>query len=170
METLQNYHDAIKFVFDKTIDCINQGKTVEEAVQIVKLPANLAQYHYLHEYYGRVDWAVRGIYQGSIGWYDGDGAHLIPDPPSYKARELVNLAGGADKILNRAIELQKANEHQLAVELCDVVIEANPNDKTAHLIKAVSLEKMAMEADGINRFGFYFSASQKEFQAAGYKP
>jgi len=170
MQTLQNYHDAIKSVFDQTIAAINQGKTVDEAVQVVKLPANLAGYHYLQEYYGRVDWAVRGIYAGNRGWYSGDGGDLVPDPPSYKARELVLLAGGADKILNRAIELQKANEHQLAIELCDVIIQANPKDKTAHLVKAVSLEKLAMESDNINKFGFYFSASQKEFQAAGYKP
>jgi alkyl sulfatase BDS1-like metallo-beta-lactamase superfamily hydrolase len=170
IETLTNYHDGVKSVFDQTIACINQGKTVEEAVQVVKLPENLTQYRYLHPYYGRVDWSVRGIYQGSVGWYDGNGAHLIPDPPSYRARELVKLAGGADKVLARAIELQKSNEHQLAVELCEVVIQANPDDKTAHLIEAVSLEQMAMDADGINRFGFYLSSSEKEFQAAGYKP
>jgi alkyl sulfatase BDS1-like metallo-beta-lactamase superfamily hydrolase len=170
LETLTNYHDAVKSVYDQTIACINAGKTVEQAVAEVKLPQNLAQYRYLHQYYGRVDWSVRGIYQGSIGWYDGSGVSLVPNPPSYKARELVKLAGGADKILNRAIELQKANEHQLAIELCELVIQANPNDKTAHLIKAVSLEKMATEATSINQFGFYFSASQKEFQAAGYKP
>ena len=170
METLTNYHEGVKSVFDQAIACINQGKTVDEAVQIVKLPENLAQYRYLHQYYGRVDWSVRGIYQGSVGWYDGNGANLIPNPSSYKARELVKLAGGADKILARAIDLQKNNEHQLAVELCEVVIQANPDDKTAHLIKAVSLEQMAMEADGINRFGFYLSSSEKEFQAAGFKP
>lgn len=170
METLTNYHDGVKSVFDQTIACINAGKTVEQAVQEVKLPPNLAQYRYLHEYYGRVDWSVRGIYQGSIGWYDGNGANLVPNPPAFSARELVKLAGGADKILARAVELQKNNEHQLAVELCETVIQANPDDKMAHLIKAVSLEQMAMDADGINKFGFYFSASQKEFQAAGYKP
>ena len=170
LDTLTNYHDAIKSVYDQTIACINAGKTVDEAVAEVKLPANLAELRYLKPDYGRVDWAVRGIYQGSVGWYDGGGASLLPDPPAYKDREIVNLAGGADKILARAIELQKNNEHQLAIELCDIVISANPADKTAHLVKAVSLEKMAMEADGINRFGFYFSASQKEFQAAGYKP
>jgi len=170
MDTLTNYRDAIKSVFDQTITCINQGKTADEAAQIVKLAPELAKHRYLHEYYGRVDWGVRGIYEGSIGWYEHDGTSLVPLPRSFKARELVTLAGGADKILARAIELQKEKEDQLAVELCDVVMEANPADKTAHLIKAVSLERMATQADNINKFGFYFSASQKEFEAAGYKP
>ena len=169
MEVLTNYHAGVKSVYEQTIACINQGKTVEEAVQIVKLPENLAKLKYLKEYYGRVDWSVRGIYQGAIGWYDGNGANLIPLPSSYRAKELVKLAGGADKILARAIELQKAGEDQLAIELCEVVIQANPNDKTAHIIKAVSLEKMAMNADNLNKLGFYLSASQVEFEIGGYK-
>jgi len=169
MERLTNYRDAVKSIYDQTIACINEGKTVEQAVQDVKLPEKFAQYDYLKEYYGRVDWSVRGIYQGAIGWYDGNGVNLIPLPKSYSSRELVKLAGGADKILARAIELQKNNEDQLAIELCEVVLQANPEDKTAHLIKAVSLEKMAMNATSINQFGFYLSSSAKEFQAAGYK-
>ena len=169
MEVLTNYHAGVKSVYDQTIACINQGKTVEEAVQEVKLPKHLAGLKYLKEYYGRVDWSVRGIYQGTIGWYDGNGANLVPLPLTYRARELVKLAGGADKILVRAIELQKAGEDQLAVELCEVVLQANPEDKTAHIIKAVSLEKMAMNADNLNKLGLYLSASQMEFQVGGYK-
>ncbi len=166
LETLTNYHDAVKSVYDQTLACINQGKNVEQAVAEVKLPEKFAQYDYLHQYYGRVDWCVRGIYQGTIGWYDRTGTHLIPNSFSYSARELVRLAGGADKILSRAIELQKAGEDQLSVELCEVVIQANPDDKTAHLIKAVSLERLAANATSINQFGFYSSAAQLEFQAA----
>ncbi len=168
-EVLTNYRDAIKAVYEQTINCINKGISVDEAVRLVKLPAHLAKLPYLQEFYGRIDWSVRGIYQGTIGWYDGDGSKLCPLPPSYLARELVNLAGGADKILKRAIELQKQGEYQLSSELCDVVIRANPDDKMAHLIKAVNMEHLAVASKSLNQFGFYFSASQMEFKKAGYK-
>ena len=101
---------------------------MEEEVRIVRLPAELAQKKQLREGYGRVDWSVRGIYQGETGWYDGYGTGLNPLPPHFLARELANLAGGADKILKRAISLQKSGAHQLIYELCDVVIAANPGD------------------------------------------
>ena len=169
-EILTNYRNAIKFVFENTLQCINDGKTVDEAVRLVKLPDELSKLQYLKEVYGRVEWSVRGIYQGIIGWYDGKGTKLNPLPPSICARELVVLSGGADKILSRAIKAQKSGEHQLACELCDIVITANPNDKLAHSIKASSLEYIGYNSENLNMFGFYRSAASLERKAAGIKP
>jgi uncharacterized sulfatase len=43
-ETLTNYHDAIKFVFDKTIEGMNKGMTPDQLVEYVKLPEYLASH------------------------------------------------------------------------------------------------------------------------------
>jgi len=94
---------------------------------------------------------------------------LAPLPPSYCARETVVLAGGADKILARAIALQEEGEHQLVCELCDIVIDANPEDRLAHVIKASSLDAMAYTGGNLNMFGFYRSAAALERQAAGMR-
>ncbi len=169
-EVLTNYSHAIRYVFEKTLQCINDGKTVDEAVQLIRLPDELSKLDYLHELYGRVDWSVRGIYQGIVGWYDGKGTKLSSLPRSTYARELVALSGGTDKVLSRAIEVQKSGEHQLACELCDVVITANPRDKLAHSIKASSLEYLGYTCENINVFGFYRSAASLEREAAGIKP
>jgi alkyl sulfatase BDS1-like metallo-beta-lactamase superfamily hydrolase len=169
-DLLTRYSGAIRHVYEKTVECINEGKTVEQAVRSVRLPEDLAGLPYLREIYGRVDWSVRGIYRGLTGWYDGRGTGLAPLPPGHRARETVAIAGGADKILARAIELQKNSEHQLAIELCDIVIDANPEDKLARVIKAGSLETMAFTGGNLNMFGFYRSAAALERQAAGVKP
>lgn len=169
-EILANHSEAVRSVYEQTIQCINDGKSVDEAVQAVRLPARLAQRERLQEVYGRVDWSVRGIYQGETGWYDGRGTTLNPLPPAFRARELVTLAGGADKILARAIELQESREDQLVCELCDVVLEANSNDGLAHIIKANSLEYLAYTSGNMNMFGFYRSAAALERKAAGIKP
>ncbi|MGD8985350.1 MAG: alkyl/aryl-sulfatase [Desulfobacteraceae bacterium] len=169
-QALTHHSRAIRYVYEQTIKCINEGKSVEEAVQTIKLPEELAQTKQLEEGYGRVDWSVRGIYQGEVGWYDGRGTKLNPLPPGYRARELVALAEGADKILARAIDLQKKGEHQLVCELCDVVLEANSDDKLAHIVKANSLEYLAYASGNLNMFGFYRSAASLERQAAGVKP
>ena len=169
-ETLEAHSAGIKSVYDQTIACINQGLTVEEAVAKVKLPEDLASRKHLYEAYGRVDWSVRGIYQGETGWYDGHGSGLAPLPAAFPARELVQLAGGADKILMRAMALQKAGEHQLVCKLCDVVIKANPNEKVARAIKADSLDYLGYESGNLNMFGFYRSAAAMERKAADIKP
>lgn len=162
---LTNYKKAIQHVHDETVRCINAGKTVDEAVAEIHLPPDLASLDYLDEVYGRVAWSVRGIYPGYKGWYDGYGTGLNPLPPLYSARELVQLAGGADLVLKRAIELQRKGEHQLAAELCDVVITANPKDKLAHRIKAASMRALAYSFKNLNSFGFYRSAHALHMQA-----
>lgn len=169
-DTLVNYSRAVRYVYEETVKAVNEGKSVEEAVQSIKLPEELAKLPYLQEVYGRVDWSVRGTYLGLTGWYDGSGTNLAPAPPQYCAREIVNLAGGADKILVRAIELQDSGDHQLACELCDIVLAANPDDRLAHIVKAVSLEYLGYSYFNLNTFGFYRSASALEREAAGIKP
>jgi len=170
IDVLKHHSEAIRYVYEKTLKAINDGKSVEEAVHTIKLPERLAGRWHLAELYGRVDWSIRGMYQKKIGWYDGRGTSLNPLPPAYQAREMVKLAGGADKILKRSIDLQKKGEHQLACELADVVIAANPEDKTARMIKADSLDYIGIQSGNLNMFGFYHSASSLERQAAGIKP
>ncbi len=165
-EHLTNYHAAVKHVHDETVRCINEGKTVHEAVAEIKLPAHLANLPYLQGNYGRVDWSVRGIYHGYKGWYNGDGSDLYPLPPSYLAREMVKMAGGPNTILARAIELQQNGEHQLSMEMCDIVLNANPNDKLAHRIKADSAQQQAYFRANLNTFGFMRSAYSLHIKAA----
>ena len=167
---LTNYKKAIQHVHDETVRCINQGKTVDQAVAEIHLPPDLAALDYLDEVYGRVAWSVRGIYHGYKGWYDGRGTSLNPLPPHHRARELINLAGGADVVLKHAIELQKKGEHQLVAELCDEVIRANPKDKMAHRIKAASMRVLAYSFKNMNSFGFYRSAHALHMQAFAEEP
>jgi alkyl sulfatase BDS1-like metallo-beta-lactamase superfamily hydrolase len=169
-EALTYHSRAIRFVYEETVKAINQGLTVDEAVAKISLPPDLAQRDHLKEFYGRVDWSVRGIYQGLTGWYDGRGTGLNPLPVKYLNRELVLLAGGADKLLARAIELQNAGEHQLVCELCDVVINANPEDNLARIIKSFSLDYLGYLSGNLNMFGFYRSAAAMERKHAAFKP
>lgn len=40
---------------------------LDEAVNTVKLPSELANLPYLGEHYGSIDWSVRSIYAGYVG-------------------------------------------------------------------------------------------------------
>ena len=71
-----------------------------------------------------------------------------------------------DKILARAIALKKNNEHQLAAELCDLAIAANPQDRLAHTIKAYSMQYLAFAADNALAIGAYRSAYAMHMKAA----
>jgi alkyl sulfatase BDS1-like metallo-beta-lactamase superfamily hydrolase len=167
---LTNYRNAAQYVLDKSIEAINQGKTVEAAIKDIRLPEKYASLPYLQEYYGRVDWSIRGIYRKYTGWYDGRGTGLNPLPAGYLAGEIVTLSGGVNAILDRAVAAQENNEHQLAVELADIVIAANPDEKVARIIKSYSLDYLGYLNGNLNMFGFYRSAAAMERKKADYKP
>ena len=164
-ETLSNYHDAIKFVDDKVVEALNNGKSIEQLRDEVRdLPEKLRALPYLQEQYGKLSWALEGNYRYYIGWFYGNSTWLDPLPALRRSTELVNLAGGADKIVERAIALQKEGQDQLALELLDVVLIVQPSHRTALAVKANSLERLGSNSCNLNARGFYLSDSQRTVQ------
>jgi alkyl sulfatase BDS1-like metallo-beta-lactamase superfamily hydrolase len=166
-EVIGNYREAIAHVCDATIRGINEWQTVDEIAHSVKLPSRLAELPYLREGYGTVQGSVRGIFQCNTGWLDDDPSHADPSPPGARAGELVALAGGAEKVLARAHELHEAGEHQLAMELVDVVLEVEPERNEAHLLKAECCDALVKTSTSLNWRGFYRAGAALERQAAG---
>ena len=74
------FRDAIEDILFKTLDCMNQGMSLEETVKNVKLAPIYQDKEYLGEYYGTVEWSVKSIYNGYVGWFDGDPVKLLPHP------------------------------------------------------------------------------------------
>ena len=73
-----DYRDAIQYVHDQGIRCINLGMTPDEMVENIHLPPHLAASPYLQEYYGKVSWSLRSLFDGNLGWFNGDAATLQP--------------------------------------------------------------------------------------------
>ncbi|WP_165759841.1 alkyl sulfatase dimerization domain-containing protein [Falsiruegeria litorea] len=96
---LTDYRDAIQFVYDETIRMINAGLTPDEIAEQIELPPHLANAPYLKELYGRVDFAARAVFSGTLGWFSGDPVDLRPPSPDQHARLMAELAGGNDALL-----------------------------------------------------------------------
>merc|ERR1719232_2461343 len=92
------YRDAIQFVHDQTVRYMNKGLSGREIAETVKLPPHLRGHPYLIEYYGTVEWSVRAVYHGYIGWFSGRPADLHPLPVAEDARLMVQLAGGSKNV------------------------------------------------------------------------
>ncbi len=138
-ENLTNYRDAIQFVHDQTIRGINEGLTPDRLVERVKLPPHLANLPYLQEYYGTVEWSVRAIFEGYLGWFGGNATDLFPLPPKERAEKISRLAGGKDVILKKAREAMENGDYQWVLELSDILLALDPNDAEAKEIKAGGL-------------------------------
>ena len=114
-DIITHYRDAIQFINDQTIRHLNNGFTIDEIVQRVRLPQSLALHSYLQEHYGTVVWSVRSVINGKIGWYDRDPVNLFPLTKLDEAKKLKKLlsndfnesASGREKILVTAEEIAK---------------------------------------------------------------
>src|SRR5262249_8273318 len=101
---LTAYRDGIKSILDQTIQGMKRGERPDELAQHVKLPPPLAESPYLQEFYGSVEWTVRGIDADRVGWFDGNATNLFPFPGKDRAAKLVGLIGGPDQVLARGRE------------------------------------------------------------------
>lgn len=165
-EMLTNYRDAIRFVFDKTIEGMNKGLTPDELVGYVKLPERFAEKDYLREYYGNVEWAVRQIFNAHLGWFDGNASSLFPLNPKEEAQRVADLAGGPDALLVKARQALVGNDHQWAAQLCDHLLALDPTAKEPKLIKAEALEALAQNLLTATGRNYYLTVAQELRQGA----
>ncbi len=156
-ETLTAYRDAIQFVHDQTIRGINQGLTPDELVEVVKLPPHLADHPFLQEYYGKVEWSVRGIFNGYLGWFDGDAARLEPANPDERAAGMASLAGGAEGLQRAAREALEKEQYEWAAELATHLMQLNPSSANAKQIKADALRALGQRQINANARNYYIT-------------
>ena len=156
-ETLTAYRDAIQFVHDQTIRGINQGLTPDELVEVVKLPPHLAEHPFLQEYYGKVEWSVRGIFNGYLGWFDGDAASLEPANPGERAAGMASLAGGVEGLQRATREALKKEQYEWAAELATHLIRLEPSSANAKQIKADALRALGRRQLNSNARNYYIT-------------
>jgi alkyl sulfatase BDS1-like metallo-beta-lactamase superfamily hydrolase len=165
--TLANYVKAIRYVYDETIRRINQGQTLEEIRASVRLPDDLARLAYLAPVYGRIEWAINGIYRQYTGWYDFNPSNLNPGSVSAINRALVEASGGTSSLMKRAQQALRDDQPQLVLELTDIILDVEPNNTEAHRVRAEALDKLAAAAiNGVER-NVYRVAAHEHRRRAG---
>lgn len=168
-EVLGNFKDAIRYVLDETLTCISQGLSQDEAAARVILPEKYGDLPYLQEYYGTVQWSVRAIYQGYIGWFDGNPTNLNRTAPGEYSRNMIELAGGEEAVCQAAKKALSESKFQWSAELCDLLLTAEdsvtPDSKEiARCTKAKCLKELARLETSANGRHYYLSCA-KELEA-----
>lgn len=159
---LTAYRDAIQYVHDQTIRNMNLGMTPDELVEVVsKLPPHLAANPWLGEFYGTVKHSVREIYQGYLGWFEGDPTSLDPLPPVERAQRYVRLIGGRDAVLKEARESFLKSDFKWTAELLTYVIRVDKNDKEARALKAQALRQLGFRTENINWRNWYLTSAKE---------
>ena len=161
-EMLTAYRDAIQYVHDQTIRNMNRGLTPDELVEVVaKLPPHLAQNPWLGEFYGTVKHSVREIYQGYLGWFEGDPTLLDPLPPIERAERYVRMMGGREAVLTEARAAFAKDDFRWSAELLTYLIRVDKNDKDARALKAQALRQLGFRTENTNWRNWYLTSAKE---------
>ena len=159
-EVLRMTRDGIQYVHDQTVRYMNKGLTPDELAQQVKLPPHLFEYApYLRQYYGTVKQAVRQIYAGYLGWYEGDPVALDPVPPVEKAGRLIGLMGGGENVMEAARNAYKEQDYQWAAELASYLIRVDADNMEARKVKASAFRRLGYASMNINWRNWYLTSA-----------
>jgi len=160
-ETLTNYRDAIQFVHDQTIRLMNKGMTPQQIVERVKLPAHLADQPYLQEYYGTVQWSVRAIFDGYLGWFGGNPTGLFPLTRDERARRFAELAGGKDALLAHARRAVEQQHCQWGLELTDHLLQLDFHAREVRALRASCLEALGGRQAAATARNYYLTRAME---------
>jgi alkyl sulfatase BDS1-like metallo-beta-lactamase superfamily hydrolase len=155
---LTRYRDAILYVHDETVKGMNAGKDVLTLMNEIKLPPNLD----IGETYGRISWSVRGIYEGYVGWFDGNVSTMF-GPASQGYGEIVKLAGGPTAVASRASDLATSDPVR-AMYLTDMALAVDPKHRAALEARLKALQTLDAKSNNSNERG-WLAAGIREVQA-----
>ncbi len=89
----------------QTLELMNAGARLDDALHTVRSPSDLAGLPYLQPVYDEPEFIVHNVWRLYGGWWDGNPATLLPAPERALASELAELAGGAAALAGRALSL-----------------------------------------------------------------
>ena len=99
---------------------------------------------------------MHNLWRLYCGWWDFNPAHLRPVKDAVLSQEICQLTGGVEKMLRRVHDLTDKGQLDLAVQLVEYALKANPNRRDSHeaAVKVYTLKEKSeasLMARGIYR-------------------
>ena len=156
--------DAVQYVHDETVAGMNAGKTVYQLMKDIQLPPNLD----LVQNHGKVDWAVRSIWDYYMTWFHFDSTtELYPVPASDVYADLAAAAGN-EALSSLAQNYLLNNQPVKTLHVVEVLLAAEPANRNALQLRQQALAAL-MEAaeEGLrNDYEIYWLQSRMADTAA----
>jgi alkyl sulfatase BDS1-like metallo-beta-lactamase superfamily hydrolase len=152
----------LEHLHDRTVALMNEGATLDRVLAEVKAPAALLDRPYLRPIYDEPEFVVRNVWRLYGGWWDGNPAHLKPGQDRALARELADLAGGAQVMAERALVKSTAGEHAIACHLAENAWLAAPDDDVVRQARAKVYRARAKAETSLMAKGVYEAAAEEK--------
>jgi alkyl sulfatase BDS1-like metallo-beta-lactamase superfamily hydrolase len=156
---LEDTAALLESICEQTLELMNCGLSLDEVIHTVEPPAELVARPYLKPVYDEPEFIVRNLWRLYGGWYDGNPANLKPAREAALAAELAQLAGGAERLAERARELAADGADdgslRLAGHLAELAFRAAPDSEAAREARAEVNERRAGEATSTMARGIF---------------
>jgi alkyl sulfatase BDS1-like metallo-beta-lactamase superfamily hydrolase len=136
----------LNFIEDEVVRLLNDGYWIEDIIEKVKIPEDLANKPWLQPLYGHPTFVIHGVQRRYAGWYNGNPSELFPVKSTDIAAEVVKLAG-AEKLLQDAKNLQEAGKIQLSLNIIDFVIRGISDKRVQKEALKLKSELLKARAD-----------------------
>jgi len=144
---LVRIRDAVLHIHDETIRGMNAGVDLHTLMRQVRPPEHLS----IGEGYGKVDWAVRAIWEGYTGWFGARSTtELFPVPPAAVHSDLVDLAGGAAAVAERSRARTDGGDPVEGIHLAEIAVGGDPGSAEAVDALLHAHEVLLAEVEGRN--------------------
>jgi glyoxylase-like metal-dependent hydrolase (beta-lactamase superfamily II) len=145
---LDRMHAAVSYVRDFTLEGMKAGKTVHQLMREFAFPDDLR----IGEFHGKASWAVKSIWREYSGWlhYEDGTTELYGVPRSSVYGDIVELAGGADKLAKRAASKLAAGQPLEALHLTDIALGTDPGEPAALAVKLRASQQLLEQSGGQN--------------------
>ena len=139
--------DLYKWMHDQTMRLANKGFTPLEIAETLELPEEFQRHEHTRGFYGDLVHNAKAVYQRYLSWYDGNPANLHKHPPSEVGKRYVDLAGGADALLEHASSAFDRGDYRWVAELVNHLVFADPTNARARDLQARALEQLGYQAE-----------------------
>jgi len=156
---LEQQRDTYKYIHDQTVRLFNEGYTPKEIAEQLELPQSLRQGFANRDYYGTVKHDSKAVYQAYLGWYDANPSSLDALPPEEAGRHYVELAGGADALLEKADAAYAGGQYRWAAELLNHLVFAEPGNGRAKGLLANTYDQLGYQSESAPWRDVYLSAA-----------
>ena len=139
--------DAVKYVHDETVAGMNSGKDVYQLMREIKLPANLD----LVQNHGRVDWAVKSIWEYYTTWFHYDSTTELYPVPAKDVYADLAAAAGPEALHSLAQNYLHKDEPVKALHIVEVALKGYPQDRKALTLRQQALQRLMEKAEAGTR-------------------
>jgi alkyl sulfatase BDS1-like metallo-beta-lactamase superfamily hydrolase len=156
-EALERSVDSVQLIHDQTLRLVASGLGPREAAETIYVPRHMREGR---EGYGQVESHVRQVYNGNVGWFDGDVYQINPLSVKEEAERTVQAMGGRAAVQEMAAQAAADGgfaNWRWTLKLTSLLLTLDPADPGARQARATAARALGQRTDSANARGFYIT-------------